>query len=328
MNAAQPMVSVVVVSWNARKYLKQCLESLREGVCRLPMEVLVVDNASTDGSSEMVEQHFPNCRLIRNETNLGFAKANNIGIKASAGRYVCMVNSDVRVLPDCIRRLVDYCEAHAEVGMAGPRILGGDGRLQRSCRGFPTLWNMFCRSLALDSLFPRCRLFGGYLLPYWEHDSLQAVDILSGCFWMVRREALPKVGLLDEKFFMYGEDMDWCKRFWLNRWRVIFVPAAEAIHYGGASSANAPVRFFIEKQRANLQYWKKHHHWLAQQCYFLLVCVEQAVRTVGYASALCWRSPAAGERRSKLIRGFRCLQWLLSPPTIARVVLRRRAIEI
>jgi GT2 family glycosyltransferase len=114
----------------------------------------------------------------------------------------------------------------------------------------------------------------------------------------------------------------------LNRWRVIFVPAAEAIHYGGASSANAPVRFFIEKQRANLQYWKKHHHWLAQQCYFLLVCVEQAVRTVGYASALCWRSPAAGERRSKLIRGFRCLQWLLSPPTIARVVLRRRAIEI
>lgn len=322
MNAAQPMVSVVIVSWNARQYLKQCLESLSARACRFPMEVLVVDNDSSDGSADMVEKDYPNCRLLRNETNLGFAKANNIGIKASTGRYVCLVNSDVRVLPDCITKLVDYCEAHAEVGMAGPRILGGDGKLQRSCRGFPTLWNMFCRSLALDSLFPSCRLFGGYLMPYWEHDTLEAVDILSGCFWIVRREALPKVGLLDEKFFMYGEDMDWCKRFRAGDWRIAFVPEAEAIHYGGASSANAPIRFFIEKQRADLQYWAKHHGCMARHCFFLISCLHHALRVLAYTCACYAARSRAEERRFKVRRSLRCLRWLLSPAAITALIRR------
>lgn len=320
MNAAEPMVSVVVVSWNARQYLKQCLESLNAGACRFPMEVLVVDNDSRDGSGEMVAKRFPDCRLIQNNTNLGFAKANNVGINASTGNYLCLVNSDVRVLPECITKLVEYCEAHAEVGMAGPLILGGDGALQRSCRGFPTLWNMFCRSLALDSLFPRCRLFGGYLLTYWKHDTLQAVDILSGCFWLVRREALPKVGLLDEKFFMYGEDMDWCKRFWAAGWKRFFVPTASAVHYGGASSANKPIMFFIEKQRADLQFWAKHHGRLGQICFFVISTVHQFLRVLGHACNFClWRSRAQ-ESRLKLARSFYCLRWLLSPRTMHAAV--------
>ena len=259
--SASVMVSVIIVNWNAREYLLQCLASLSSEVCRYAMEIIVVDNDSSDGSPEAVEAQFPHVRLFRSGGNLGFAKANNLGVSHSRGRYVAFINSDVKVLKGCLTTLVDYCDQHPEIGMAGPRVIGGDGKLQRSCRGFPTVWNMFCRALVLDAMFPRVKLFSGYAMTYWPQDTPRPVDMLSGCFWLVRREALNEVGLLDEAFFMYGEDMDWCKRFWAGGWKVTFVPSAEAIHYGGASSANAPVRFYIERQRADLQYWKKHHTW-------------------------------------------------------------------
>ncbi len=321
-NAGKPgsLVSVIIVSWNAREYLAQCLASLSPAVCRYPMEIIVVDNASTDGSPEMVQRKYPECRLIRNGSNLGFAKANNVGIRQSAGEYLCLINSDVRVLDSCITRLVEFCETQPEVGMVGPRILGGDGALQPSCRGFPTVWNTLCRALGLDLLFPHARLFGGYLLPFWQHDTVRPVDILSGCFWLVRRRALTGVGVLDEDFFMYGEDMDWCKRFWAQGWRLMFVPSAQAIHYGSASADNAPMRFYLERQRADLQYWKKHHLWPAQQCYFVISCLQHLLRIIGYAGALLAFAGNRERKRLKIVRSIRCLQWLLSPTTIWRVV--------
>lgn len=306
-----PVVSVIIVSWNARDYLEQCLDSLAVGACDYPIEVVVVDNASNDGSPDMVRTKFPQVRLIETGANLGFAKANNVGIRQSQGKYVCLVNSDVRVLAGCITRLVDFCEAHPDTGMAGPLVYGGDGKVQRSCRGFPSLWNMFCRALALDELFPGSAWAGGYLLPHWKQDTQRAVDILSGCFWLVRRDALDKAGLLDENFFMYGEDMDWCKRFWANGWQIMFVPSAEAIHYGGGSSANAPLRFFIEKQRADLQYWRKHHCWLAQKVYFLICCLHHLLRMIGYACAWLSRRGEVSTWRYKMVRGWRCLQWMV-----------------
>src|SRR5215475_5316322 len=245
-------VSVIIVSWNARSYLLQCLESVLLSRSQCLKEIIVVDNASTDGSAEEVAARFPQVRLIRNAANLGFSRANNIGIRASTGKYVCLMNSDIKVLGRCLDILGEYTEAHEKIGMVGPKILEGDGRTQPSCRGFPKLWNMFCRALAVDALLPRWEIFNGYLLRHWEQNATRDVDILSGCFWFIRREALESVGLLDEGFFMYGEDMDWCKRFWKAGWRVVFVPQGEAIHYGGKSSTNAPVRFYIEKQRADL----------------------------------------------------------------------------
>jgi GT2 family glycosyltransferase len=309
-NSSQAVVSIVIVSWNARDYLMQCLESLTPVVCRYPMEIIVVDNASSDGSAELAENNFPQVRLIRNPANLGFAKANNLGIAASAGRYVCLVNSDVKVLPDCISRLVDYCERHPDVGMAGPRIIGGDGKLQRSCRGFPTLWNMLCRALALDSIFSRIKLFTGYSLSFWPQDDTRSVDILTGCFWLVRRETLGRVGLLDESFFMYGEDMDWSRRFWLGGSKLFFVPSAEAIHYGGASSSNSPVRFYIEKQRADLQYWKKHHSRMATVFFFVISCLHLLLRAVGYSFAFLLRKSARRVYQYKVKRSLACLEWL------------------
>jgi GT2 family glycosyltransferase len=310
MSNNSAVVSIVIVSWNARDFLLQCLESLTPAVCRFPMEIIVVDNDSSDGSAEMVENNFPKVRLIRNPTNLGFAKANNLGIAASAGRYVCLINSDVKVLPDCISRLVDYCEQNPDVGMVGPRIIGGDGKLQRSCRGFPTLWNMFCRALALDSIFPKIKLFTGYSLSYWPQNDTRPVDILTGCFWLVRRETLAQVGLLDETFFMYGEDMDWSRRFWLNGSKLVFVSSAEAIHYGGASSSNSPIRFYIEKQRADLQYWKKHHSRIATGLFFLISCLLLLLRMTGYSFALLLRKGARRVYQYKIKRSLACLKWL------------------
>jgi GT2 family glycosyltransferase len=310
-----PTVSVIIVSWNARDFLAECLESLSSDVCRHSMEIIVVDNASTDGSVECVRKNFPAVRLIHNAANLGFAKANNIGISASRGRYLCLVNSDVKVLKDCVTLLIDYLEKHPRIGMAGPHIFGRDGNLQRSCRGFPSVWNMLCRALALDSMFPKVKVFSGYSLSYWSQDSLRPVDILSGCFWLIRKEALDEVGGLDESFFMYGEDMDWCKRFWAKGWPLAFVPAAQAIHYGGGSSANAPVRFYIERQRADLWYWKKHHSSLAVACYFLISCLHLALRAMGYAVVLCFAARSRDGYRHKFQRSVACLGWMLNFPS-------------
>ena len=306
------MISLVIVSWNARDFLLQCLASVYAEECRHPMEIIVVDNASLDGSAESVASCYPHVRLIRNASNLGFAKANNIGISASTGQYVCLVNSDVKMLPYCIDGLVKYCEEHPEVGMVGPRVIGGNGELQRSCRGFPTVWNMFCRALALDTIFPRTKAFTGYSLRYWAQDTCRAVDILSGCFWLARREALARVGVLDESFFMYGEDMDWCKRFRDRGWKLVFVPSAQAIHFGGASSANAPVRFYIERHRADLQYWQKHHSRPAVLCYFLLTCLHLLLRLAGYVAAILFRRSARATCRYKAMRSLAALKWMLS----------------
>jgi GT2 family glycosyltransferase len=306
------VVSVIIVSWNAREYLTQCLDSLSARTCRYPMEVIVVDNASTDGSAEAVASRYPHVKLVQNGANLGFARANNIGIARSSGAYVCLVNSGVKVLPDCITRLVEYCEDHPEAGLVGPRIIGRDGKLQRSCRGYPSLWNMFCRTLALDTLLPTARIFSGYSLRHWRQDEPRRVDILTGCFWLAPRPAVQQVGLLDEGFFMYGEDMDWCKRFGKAGWDVAFVPAAEAIHYGGASSANAPVRFYIERYRADLRYWRKHHSRIAAGCFRGLCFIHLLLRAAGYSAVLVCRRFRNEECRLKVRRSLAGLGWLVS----------------
>jgi GT2 family glycosyltransferase len=308
----QLVVSAVIVSWNAKQYLEECLYSLNADVCEFPMEIIVVDNASNDGSLEMVQEKFPHVKLIKNAENLGFGKANNIGIQESSGDYIALINSDVHVLSNCITRLVEYCEAHPDTGMVGPFIIGRDGKQQRSCRGFPGVWNMFCRALALDKILPRCKWVGGYFLTFWDHHTCSPVDILSGCFWLVRKKALDDVGLLDEAFFMYGEDMDWCRRFWKKGWPIVFMPDAEAIHYGGVSSSNAPIRFFIEKQRADLQYWKKHHSWIAVKSFFVISCLHHVLRIIGYLIALCLGREKQQISLYKMGRGIACLKWMLT----------------
>lgn len=307
--AVWPKVSVVIVSWNAKDYLAECLESLGGEVYAGTIETIVVDNASTDGSVDMVRIRFPHVKLICNSANIGFARANNIGIRNCVGEYVALINSDVHVLPDCITNLVSYCQAEPAVGLVGPLINGGDGKQQLSCRAAPSLWNMFCRAVALDVVFPRTRWFNGYFLGHWGHRTTAEVAILSGCFWLAKRTAVDEVGLLDECFFMYGEDMDWCKRFRDIEWKIIFVAQAHAIHYGGGSSANAPLRFFLERQKADVQYWRKHHSRLAVTGYCVVALLHHVLRVIGHSVKACiGRENGA---RFKVQRSVACIRWLL-----------------
>jgi len=299
-NSRNPDASVIVVSWNTRDLLLDCIRSVMERSGSLELEIIVVDNGSVDGSPEAVRDAFPRVKLIRNATNLGFARANNAGMSASAGKYLCLINSDVIVTANCIRAMYDYMESRPQVGMLGPQIVGRDGEVQRSCMGFPNIWNSLCRALALDSIFPGTKAFGSQLLTYWPHDTTREVDVVNGCFWMIRREALETVGPLDEDFFIYAEDIDWCRRFRANGWKVVFFAGAQAVHLGGASSARMPVRFYLEMHRANLRYWQKHHGRRAQHLYRFTLMLHDAVRLAAYALAL-----ARGTEGAKAINSLK-----------------------
>jgi GT2 family glycosyltransferase len=312
-------ISVVITSWNARRFLRKCLNSLGIGTKKLSCEIIVVDNASSDGSLEMVRDEFPEVRLVAMEKNVGFARANNVGINESRGRYLCLVNSDVEVFDDTVGNLFDYMEAHREIGMLGPRVLNSDMSRQASCRRFPDLKSSFFRALKLDTTFPRSRMFGRHHMTDWNYDDIRGVDILSGCFWTIRRKALFEVGLLDERFFFYGEDMDFCRRFHQHGWKVVFYPEAKIIHYGGGSSMNDPERFWVEMQRANLQYFLKHYGRFKSFIYFNCLIVHNFVRLLGFSigRAVGLSSDVSERKLSACVRGLR---WLLSGSTIGNVL--------
>ena len=273
-----------------------------------------MDNASRDGSCELIASRFPDVKLIRNASNLGFAKANNIGIRKSLGEYVCLINSDVKFISDCFTPMLSYMEEHRDVGMLGPKMLASDLRVGRSTMRFPTVWNSVCRALGIDLLFKGSKIFGGQMVSDFDHQQTKEVEVLNGWFLMLRRSALDEVGLLDEQFFMYGEDIDWCYRFHQARQRTVFLSAAEAVHFGGGSSSNAPLRFQIEMYRANCQYWKKHRGRSGKLLYLLIIWLHQAVRLIGYLILLPRRTNRS-EAMFKLKKSLACMAWVMGLPT-------------
>jgi GT2 family glycosyltransferase len=307
-------ISFVIISWNAREYLRECLQSIYAATTGLDIEVIIVDNASSDGSAEMVRKDFQDAKLLQNMANAGFAQANNQGIRASRGRYLCLVNSDVNISRDAVRNFLRYMDGNPDVGIAGPKALNGDGSRQTTCRTVPTLKTSFFRALSLDTLFPHSKFFGGHFMTNWSYDETREVDILGGCFWMIRRRALEKVGLLDTRFFMYGEDMDFCHRFHTAGWKVVFYPGAVITHYGGGSSGNAPARFWVEMQRANLQYWIKHRSRGAVGVYYFLLLIDHAVRVSGFAARYLLGVKNRQLAHTKFTKHLCGIQWLLSLP--------------
>ena len=303
-------ISIIIVSWNAKACLQECLSSLPAAHATKSIETIIVDNHSSDGSPEMVEAQFPGVKLIRLNENRGFAAANNIGIRASSGRYLALVNSDVIFLDQCLDKLADYMDQNPTIGISGPRILNRDRTLQFSCRQFPSLWNNFCSLTRVFKVFPRCEWLTGEHLSAFDHNSIRKVDALVGCFLLARKAAVDKFGTLDEGFFIYAEDIDWCKRAWDAGWEVVFYPGTTAIHFRGGSSANDPIRFDLEQQRAVIRYWKKHHGLVATAMlcgfHFCNHCVRLLAALPAYALAKPSRSKAA----LSIKRSLQCLKGL------------------
>lgn len=270
--------SIIIVNWNTKKLLKDCLESVYEQAADMDYEIIVVDNASTDGSKEMVRSDFPDVVLVENKENRGFAAANNQGIAVAGGRYVLLLNSDTIVLDDSVAKTVAFADAHPQAGVVGCRVLNPDGTLQPTCFMFPSVLNMLLSSTYLYKLFPRSRFFGRERMTWWDRNDVREVDVVTGCFMLVRREAIEQTGLLDEQFFMYAEETDWCYRFKKNGWKVMFAPAGEIIHYGGQSATQMPVAMIVQLRLSILKFIRKHYGRLSHFIARLLVAFFFAIR--------------------------------------------------
>lgn len=304
-------ISVVIVGWNAKHYLELCLQSLSDAPPRRSMEVLVVDNASEDGTAEMVESRFPSVKLIRSGENLGFSKGNNVAIREAKGRYIALVNPDVIVFPGCLDALADFLDQNPKVGNVGPRVFNPDMTQQSTCRRSPTLWNNFCSATGLASKFKNSKFFAGEHMFYFPHDRTLAVDVLVGCFSFIRRKTFDEVGLLDENLFMYGDDVDWCRRARKAGWQVVFYPGARAIHDRGKITAPYPVRFAVAQQRSILYFWRKHHGFWGEMGIRGIMLFHHLVRYgfVVISSLAPGKSSAEGDVR-KQVSGA-CLKGLI-----------------
>lgn len=304
-------LSIIIVSWNAKAFLQQCIQSIFKNTHAYSFDIWVIDNGSVDGSPDMIRKEFSGVRLIHHDSNLGFAKANNIGIRESQGRYVCLINSDVKVLNNCLELLVAHMERHPRIGLMAPRILNPDMTLQISCYGFPNLWNSFCYAVGFDQMFPRSRWFGGMYRRYWPYERVRPVDAVSGCFCMARREAINQAGGLDENFFMYMEDFDWCKRLRQAGWEVVFFPEAQAIHYGGGSSSSTSDKYWIERSRSMLHYWHKHHGIFGKSYILLMMLFRHLLRIAQGAFWYLFRASERMKFSSKIKDSWASLRWLL-----------------
>ena len=255
-------LSVVIVNWNVRELLRRCLRSVlaSQRFSGLAAEVIVVDNASSDGSVEMVRAEFPQVRLMANEENLGFTRANNQGIAASRGRYVLLLNPDTEVIGDALGAMVDYMDVHPDVGALGPMLLNPDGSVQSSRRRFPTLATALLESTVFQWELSRDnRVLRRYYVLDRPDDEVQEVDWVTGACILMRREAIEEVGPLDEGFFMYSEELDWCRRARERGWKVVYLPTARVIHYGGKSSEQVLPFRHIQFQRSKIIYFRKHY---------------------------------------------------------------------
>lgn len=260
-------LSVIVVNYNVRDFLHHALVSLQKAMKGLRGEIIVVDNASDDGSVEMVRRRFPSVALIANKTNFGFAKANNIALDRARGKYLLLINPDTLVQEDTLRVMVEFFDENPDVGLAGCKILNPDGTFQLACRrSFPTPWVAFTKMSGLSSLFPNTRLFGRYNLTYLSPDETYEIDAVSGSFMMVRREVYKQVGGLDEAFFMYGEDLDWCYRIQQAGWKNYYVHSTKLIHYKGESTKRSnldEIRTFYEAMHLFVRKHLSRSHFFA-----------------------------------------------------------------
>ncbi len=295
-------LSIVIVNWNTRELLKGCLNSVYAHPPVCAFEIWVIDNASGDGSSAMVQEVFTQVRMINNPVNSGFAYANNLAIRQATGQYVLMLNSDTIAKPGALQALVQFMDEHPEAGACGSRVINPDGTLQVSCYVHPTLQNELLRMFHLDGISPTTR----YRMPEWKTDEPRVVEVIQGACLMLRKSVLEQVGLLDENFFMYSEDYDLCYRIRKGNWRLFWVPWSEVIHYGGQSTRQVAADMFLQLYRSKLLCMRKHYGAFAANLYKCILLSSALSRL--FLTPLTWlERPQTRQRHQSLSENYRRL---------------------
>ena len=253
-------LSIIIVNYETRNLLEQCLNSIYSENYHFSYEVSVVDNDSKDSSIEMVNKKFPQVKLIENRNNLGFAAANNQALRRSNARYLLLINPDTVVLPDSLNVMVEFMDEHPEAGIAGCKLLNPDYSLQYSCRKFSNFATFFLRGIHLDSIFPNNTILRKYMMFDWDHNQVREVEWVLGSCMMVKKKAIEQVGMLDENFVLYFEDQDWCYRMWKHGWKVYYVPQAQMIHYYQRRSAKQFLNVLTWTHIKSMLYFFKKHY--------------------------------------------------------------------
>lgn len=281
---AQADVSIIVVNYNTAHLLGRMFAAIEAGRGDLTLQVIVVDNASRDNSVQVLRTQYPEAELIANSTNPGFGRANNQALPLVRGRYVLLLNTDAFVSPDTLQKTVRFMDANPTCGVLGVKLVGEDGALQPSCRYFPTPWNVFLASSGLGRFFPRTRLVDDLS---WDHASVRECDWVPGCFYLVRREVIDRVGLFDPRYFLYCEEVDHCRAVRRAGWSIVYYPFTQVVHLGGESAASAGPVNRVGRQIPALQvesellYFRKHYGVAGVLTSVVLTTVGDVMRASG-----------------------------------------------
>lgn len=272
-------LSILIVNYNTYQLTADCIRSVQSSETKYSYEIILIDNNSTDGSVEKLREEFPEVVLIANQENTGFAKANNQGMEIAKGRYVLLLNSDTIVQQDTVQVMLDFMEEHPRVGASGCKVILPNGSLDKACkRGFPTPSASFYYAFGFSKLFPDNPRFNQYQLGHLDPDQETPVDCLVGAFMLVRQEAIAKIGGLDETFFMYGEDIDWCYRIKEAGWDIHYYPQTTIIHYKGGSARRKPLKIIYEFHRAMVifhrKHYKKRNFWLVNVLIYIGIALK------------------------------------------------------
>ena len=277
-------LSIIIVNWNTRELLKDCLKSIEAKTRQVNYEVIVVDNSSTDGSPEMVSEVFPDVNLIENKENPGFARANNQGLAASKGKYVLFLNPDTKILSNALDGMIQFLENNEEYGAVGCRLVTSDGNIQFTCaRAFPTLLNQLSEFLFFHRLFPRQRRFSTVEIFYWDHRDSREVDCLSGACILVRGNLIRDIAGFSEEYYMYAEDVDLCYRIRKLGWKIYYLAEESILHIGGAASRQREESYFsvVTMKQSNFQFLKAHYGTSKAELFKMICLIGSILRMIG-----------------------------------------------
>jgi len=281
-NSIGPDVSIVTVSWNVKKLILECIQSVYEKTENYSFEMIIIDNDSKDGTPETIEKKFHEIKLIKNNYNAGITVANNQGIKASKGRYICFLNPDTHLINNAIDLLVKYLEENTSVSAVGPQSINPGGVIEENCRkGSMSIWTEFLDMTTLTARFPKNRIISRHRLGYWDHMSIRSVDHIAAECLIVRKNLLNQIGVMDEQFFMYGDDTDFCRRIKNSGGEIIYFPHAKIFHHKGSSSKQNSEISIVAKE-SYYKYFSKHHG------VFYALCYRWMVGIIGLCWIICW----------------------------------------